>query len=40
MEELKLKRFNPKVIEQKRIDPKQGPPTILLIGSKRTGKTL
>jgi len=34
-----LHKFNPNVIEAKRTDPKQGPPSIILIGSKRTGKT-
>jgi len=36
---LKLKVFDPKVIEEKRMNPKQGPATILLVGSKRTGKS-
>lgn len=37
--EIKLKRFNPKKMEEQRTNPKKGPPTILLVGSKRTGKT-
>lgn len=36
---LNLRKFNPKEIENKRVDPNQGPASILLIGSKRTGKT-
>ena len=37
--EIKLKRFNPKKMENQRTNPNKGPPTILLVGSKRTGKT-
>ncbi len=37
--EIKLKRFNPKKMESQRTNPNKGPPTILLVGSKRTGKT-
>lgn len=39
MQEIKLKKFNPRCIEQTRKDPQQGPSTIVMIGSKRTGKT-
>lgn len=39
MNVVSLKKFNPKWIEKKRVDPSQGPASILLIGSKRTGKT-
>jgi len=34
-----LKKFDPMIIENKRLDPNQGPPSIILLGSKRTGKT-
>lgn len=37
--EIKLKRFNPRKMEEQRTNPNKGPPTILLVGSKRTGKT-
>ena len=37
--EIKLKRFDPKKMEGQRTNPNKGPPTILLVGSKRTGKT-
>ena len=36
---LNLKRFNPKSMEKRRINPDQGPPTILILGSRGTGKT-
>jgi hypothetical protein len=36
---INLKKFDPKCMENRRVDPNQGPPSILLIGSKRTGKT-
>ena len=39
MQNLNLRKFNPKWMEQRRVDPNQGPPSILLVGSKRTGKT-
>lgn len=39
MKKIDLKKFNPKWMEKRRVDPNQGPPSILLIGSKRTGKT-
>lgn len=38
-EKLRIHTFNPKILEEKRIDKNAGPATILLIGSKRTGKT-
>ena len=36
---LQLETFNPKVIEEKRVDPKKGPPTIVVVGSRGTGKS-
>ena len=36
---LTLRKFDPRKMERQRIDPKKGPPTVLLIGSKRTGKS-
>lgn len=39
MQRLSLRKFNPRQIEEQRKDPNQGPPTILIIGSRRTGKT-
>lgn len=36
---LTLRVFDPSVIEEKRKDPNKGPATIILIGSKRTGKS-
>jgi hypothetical protein len=36
---IKLRTFNPRVMEKRRIDPNGGPPSIVLIGSKATGKT-
>lgn len=37
--ELTLKRFNPKKLEELRLDRNQGASTVLFVGSKRTGKT-
>lgn len=36
---LNLRKFQPKEMEKRRINPNQGPPTILVIGSRGTGKT-
>lgn len=36
---IKLKTFNPRRLEELRLNPKQGASTILFVGSKRTGKT-
>lgn len=34
-----LKKFNPKVMEERRSNPDKGPPTIIIIGKRGTGKT-
>jgi predicted AAA+ superfamily ATPase len=39
MANIKLRRFNPQWMEDRRTNPSQGPPSIVIIGSKRTGKT-
>ena len=39
MQSLKIKRFDPKTMERCRLDPNKGPPTIIIIGSRGTGKT-
>lgn len=39
MQNINLKKFNPKMMEERRIHPNQGPPTILIIGARNTGKT-
>lgn len=39
MQSLKLKKFDPRTMEKRRIDPNKGPPTIIIIGSRGTGKT-
>ena len=39
MQSLKLKKFNPRCIEKRRLDPNGGPPTIIIIGPRGTGKT-
>lgn len=36
---LNLKKFDPKSMESRRIDPNKGPPTIVVVGSRGTGKT-
>jgi hypothetical protein len=39
MQSLKLQKFDAKSMERRRVHPKQGPPTIVIIGSRGTGKT-
>ena len=39
VEELKIRKFDPKKLERIRTNPKQGETTILFVGSKRAGKT-
>lgn len=39
MYNLNLRKFQPKEMERRRVNPDQGPPTILIIGSRGTGKT-
>lgn len=39
MYNLNLKRFRPKDMENRRVDPDKGPPTIVIIGGRGTGKT-
>ena len=39
MYNLNLKRFRPKDMEKRRTDPDKGPPTIVIIGGRGTGKT-
>lgn len=39
MYNLNLRKFQPKDMERRRVNPDQGPPTILIIGSRGTGKT-
>ena len=39
MSAMKLRKFNPQWMEDRRLNPSQGPPSIVIIGSKRTGKT-
>lgn len=36
---LNLRKFNPKDMEKRRVDPDKGPPTIVIIGGRGTGKT-
>lgn len=36
---MNLKKFHPKEMEKRRIDPDKGPPTIVIIGGRGTGKT-
>jgi len=37
--DLKIHPFDPKVMEARRVDPNRGPPTILIVGSRGTGKS-
>ena len=39
MQSLKLRKFNPRDMEKRRVNKDQGPPTIIIIGSRGTGKT-
>jgi hypothetical protein len=39
LQDILLKRFDPKSMEQRRIDPNKGPSTIIIVGSRGTGKT-
>lgn len=39
MQSLKIRKFDPRTMEKCRIDPNKGPPTIIIIGSRGTGKT-
>lgn len=39
MESHKLRKFDPRVMEKRRVEPDKGPPTIVIIGSRGTGKT-
>jgi hypothetical protein len=36
---IRIRKFNPDILEKNRIDPNKGPCTILLVGCKRTGKS-
>jgi hypothetical protein len=39
MQNIELMKFDPKSIEQRRVDPNKGPATIVIIGSRGTGKS-
>lgn len=39
MQNINLKKFDPKCMERRRLDPNGGPPTVIIVGSRGSGKT-
>lgn len=37
---LNLRKFDPRTMEKRRADPKSGPPTVVIIGKRHTGKSI